>query len=84
VGSKCTILYLPCQINKSFFYLSQQNAGSFVMDGYDAIREYFNNQQLLVEKYFRQRRLDKLQQKLRSLTKGHHCSVHWTLIVLIY
>jgi hypothetical protein len=51
-------------------YLSQHNAGSFVTDGYDAIREYFNNQQLQTEKYFRQGRLDKLQQKLRNLTKG--------------
>lgn len=51
-------------------YLEQHLGGSFVYDQYDPITEYYQQQKIQTEKYFKQRRLDRLQQRLSSLTKG--------------
>jgi len=51
-------------------YLEEHFGGSFVYDQYDPVSEYYQEQKLQTEKYFKQRRLDRLQQRLASLTKG--------------
>jgi hypothetical protein len=51
-------------------YLEQHFGGSFVVDELDFIAEYYQQQKLQTEKYFKQRRLDRLQQQLARLTKG--------------
>jgi hypothetical protein len=51
-------------------YLEQHLGGSFVYDRYDPVTEYYQQQKIQTEKYFKQRRLDRLQQRLASLTKG--------------
>jgi hypothetical protein len=51
-------------------YQLELHAGSIVTDGWDAAREYFDQQKLQTEAYFRGRRLDKLQQQLQRLTDG--------------
>lgn len=51
-------------------YLEENLGGSFVYDQYDPLTEYYQQQKVQVEKYFKQRRLDRLQQRLASLTKG--------------
>jgi len=51
-------------------YLEERLGGSFVYDQYDPITEYYQQQKIQTEKYFVQRRLDKLQQQLVTLTKG--------------
>lgn len=51
-------------------YLEQHLGGSFVYDQYDPVTEYYQQQKIQTEKYFKQRRLDRLQQRLASLTKG--------------
>jgi hypothetical protein len=38
--------------------LEESLGGSFVYDHYDAVTEYHQQQKLLTEKYFKQRRLD--------------------------
>jgi hypothetical protein len=50
-------------------YLEQQLGGSFVYDQYDPATEYYQQQKIQTEKYFKQRRLDRLQQRFSSLTK---------------
>lgn len=50
-------------------YLEERVGGSIVFDHYDPAREYYQQQKLQTEKYFMQRRLDRLQQRLTSLTK---------------
>lgn len=50
-------------------YLEERLGGSFVYDQYDPVAEYYQQQRIQTEKYFRQRRLDRLQQRLVSLTK---------------
>ena len=51
-------------------YLEQHFGGSFVVDEVDFIAEYYQQQKLQTEKYFKQRRLDRLQQQLARLIKG--------------
>ena len=51
-------------------YLEQHLGGSFVYDQYDPVTEYYQQQKIQTEKYFKQRRLDRLQQRLASLIKG--------------
>lgn len=51
-------------------YLEERLGGSFVYDEYDPVTEYYQQQKIQTEKYFKQRRLDRLQQRLSSLTKG--------------
>jgi len=51
-------------------YLEQHFGGSFVCDQYDPATEYYQQQKIQTEKYFKQRRLDRLQQRLASLTEG--------------
>jgi hypothetical protein len=51
-------------------YMEQHLGGSFVCDGYDPLTEYYQQQKIQTEKYFNQGRLDRLQQRLKSLTKG--------------
>jgi hypothetical protein len=51
-------------------YLEQHLGGSFVYDQYDSVTEYYQQQKIQTEIYFKQRRLDRLQQRLASLTKG--------------
>ncbi len=50
-------------------YLEQHLGGSFVYDQYNPITEYYQQQKIQIEKYFKQRRIDRLQQRLVSLTK---------------
>lgn len=51
-------------------YLEERLGGSIVFDQYDPATEYYQQQKIQTEKYFKQRRLDRLQQRLTSLTKG--------------
>ena len=51
-------------------YLSERLGGSFVYDEFDPVSDYYQKQKLQTDKYYQQRRLDKLQQKFISLTKG--------------
>lgn len=51
-------------------YLEDRLGGSIVFDQYDPATEYYLQQKIQTEKYFKQRRLDRLQQRLASLTKG--------------
>jgi hypothetical protein len=51
-------------------YLISKHGGSIVFDGEDSIRDYYEQQKPQIEKYYEQRRLNKLQQKLLSLSKG--------------
>jgi hypothetical protein len=51
-------------------YLEERSGGSFVYDQYDPVTEYYQQRKIQTEKYFKQRRLDRLQQRLVSLTKG--------------
>ncbi|MEP6467099.1 MAG: hypothetical protein ABJB05_12390 [Parafilimonas sp.] len=51
-------------------YLIERLGGSFVCDELDPVSDYYQQQKILIEKYYKQRRLDRLQQKFLSLTKG--------------
>ncbi len=51
-------------------YLEQRLGGSFVCDDYDPVREYYQQQKIQTEQYFKQRRLDRLRQRLSSHFKG--------------
>lgn len=51
-------------------YLEERFGGSIVFDQYDPTIEYYRQQKIQTEKYFKQRRLDTLQQQLTNLTKG--------------
>jgi hypothetical protein len=51
-------------------YLDQHLGESFVDDQHNPITEYYQQQKIQTEKYFQQRRLDRLQQRLANLTKG--------------
>lgn len=50
-------------------YLGERLGGSIVFDQYDPATEYFQQQKIQTEKCFKQRRLDRLQKRLASLTK---------------
>ena len=43
-------------------YMEERFGGSFVFDQYDPVTAYYQQQKIQTEKYFKQRRLDKLQQ----------------------
>jgi hypothetical protein len=64
-------------------YLEERLGGSFVYDQYDPVTEYYQQQKVQTEKYFKQRRLDRLQQRLASLTKGlqNKADVAFTLYI---
>lgn len=51
-------------------YLISIHGASFVLDDEDYISEHYERQKTQIDKYYKQRRLDRLQQKLASLTKG--------------
>ena len=51
-------------------YLEERFSGSLVYDEYDPITEYYQQQKIQTEQYFKQRRLDKLKQRLASHIKG--------------
>jgi hypothetical protein len=51
-------------------YLNEQEDGRIIYDQFDPVAEYYQQQKLQFEKYFKQGRLDRLQQRLRSLTEG--------------
>lgn len=51
-------------------YLEERFGGSIVFDEFDPATAYYQQQKIQTEKYFKQRRLDRLQQRLASLTKG--------------
>jgi len=53
-------------------YLKVLHGESFVLDDEKHIEEYYEAQKTRVEKYYNQRRLDKLQQKLTSLVETLH------------
>lgn len=50
-------------------YLRARVEGSFIFDGIDSVAEYYHEQKIQTEKNFEQRRLDRLQKRLISLTK---------------
>ena len=50
--------------------MEEHFGGSFVCDQYDFATEYYQQQKIQTEKYFKKRRLDRLQQRLASLVKG--------------
>jgi hypothetical protein len=50
-------------------YLEKLFGGSFVCDQYDPLAEYYQQQKIQTEKYFRQLKLDRLQQQLVKLTR---------------
>lgn len=51
-------------------YLLERLGGSIVYDEFDPVSDYYQQQKTIIEKYYKQRRLDRLQQKFISLTKG--------------
>lgn len=51
-------------------YLREQYAGSIVLDQVDHIADYYRQQESQTEKYYKQRKLDRLQKQFRRLTKG--------------
>lgn len=51
-------------------YLEERFGGSLVYDEFDPATAYYQQQKTQTEKYFKQRRLDRLQQRLARLTKG--------------
>ena len=55
-----------------------KHGDSFVLDNQNHIREHYEQQKKQVDKYYKQRRLDKLQQKLASLTKSIENSIDLT------
>ena len=50
-------------------YLLDRLGGSIVYDQFDVMTEYYQQQKIQTEKYYKLRRLDRLQQRLASLTK---------------
>lgn len=50
-------------------YHLEKSSGIIVYDQYDPIREYYEQQQVQAEKYFKLRRLDRLQQQFTRLTE---------------
>ena len=50
-------------------YLIESFGGSFVYDQLDPVTEYYQQQKIQTERYYKQRRLDRLQQRLAGLTK---------------
>lgn len=50
-------------------HLISIHGASFVLDDEDYISEHYERQKTQIDKYYKQRRLDRLQQKLASLTK---------------
>lgn len=51
-------------------YLIRQQSGSIVFDDFDPVKFHFEQERTKTEKYFAQRRLDKLDQILAKLIKG--------------
>jgi len=51
-------------------YLRERVERSFIFDGIDSVAEYYQEQKIQTEKNFKQRRLDRLQKRFISLTKG--------------
>lgn len=51
-------------------YFISLHGASFVLDGEDHLTEHYERQKPQIEKYYKQHRLDRLQQKLASLTTG--------------
>mgnify|MGYP003574959838 CR=1 FL=1 len=51
-------------------YLISQQSGSIVFDDFDPVKFHFEQERTKTEKYFAQRRLDKLEQILAKLIKG--------------
>lgn len=56
-------------------YLEEHLGGSFVCDQYDPVTEHYQQQKVQAEKDFMHRRLDRLQKRLTSLTKGLQSSI---------
>ena len=50
-------------------YLSSNQVGSFVYDGQDSVADYYEKQKVLVERFYMERKLDRLQTKLASLIR---------------
>jgi hypothetical protein len=51
-------------------YLLERTAGSFICDQFDTVAEYYQQAKRQTEKYYQKGRLDRLQQKLRSMTEN--------------
>lgn len=51
-------------------YLLNQFTGTIVYDDFDPIKDYYEQQKIQAGKYFKQRRLDRLEEQLRRLTEG--------------
>ena len=51
-------------------YLDECYGGSIVYDQYDPIKEYYLKEKIRTEQYFRQGKLDRLEQQLNNLVKG--------------
>jgi hypothetical protein len=64
-------------------YFILKHGDSFVLDNQSHKREYYEQQKAQVDKYYKQRRLDKLQQKLASLTKSIENSIDLTFSTYI-
>lgn len=64
------------------YFISNQG-DSFVLDNQSHIREHYQQQKAQVDKYYEQRRLDKLQQKFVSLTKSIENSLDLTFSTYI-
>jgi len=64
-------------------YLEERFGGSIVFDQYDPATEYYQHQKIQTEKYFNQRRLDRMQQRLASLTKGMQSRPDWAYVSYI-
>lgn len=58
-------------------FLRERLAGSIVFDHCDHISAYYDQQKIQTEKYFGLRRLDRLQQRFKSLTKDFQYRQDW-------
>lgn len=64
-------------------YLISIHGESFVLDNEAHIRDYYEQQKTQVDKYYKQRRLDRLQQKLAKLTNSLENSIDLNFSVYI-
>jgi len=51
-------------------YLLDNYVGIIIYDDFDPVKDYYVQQQVQAEKYFKQRKLDRLDQQLHRLTEG--------------
>lgn len=69
-GKQSELIRHRAIIQATLDYLVMRKGGSLVFDDYDFLVEYYQQQKIQAEKYFKLRRLDRLRQQLARLTKS--------------